>query len=123
MPALRDLFVDLKELLFNELFLFVLRVLFELQRDARALGEAFDRLHEIERFVLPDEGEHVPAFVAAVAVEGLFARINVETWRALPMKRTERRETCARALQWNDRGNDIDNVVCRADLFESCWRD
>ena len=122
-PTLGDLLVDFEKAVFDELLLLVLRILFELERDASAFGEALDRFHEIERFVFADERENVPAFMAAVAMESLFAGIDVETGRAFAMKRAESGEAGAGALERDHRGNDIEDVISSANLFKSCWGD
>src|SRR5687768_18069305 len=107
MPALRDLLIDLEQPFFNELLLLVLRILFELERDARAFGQPLHRFHKIQRFVFTHESEDVAAFMAAEAMESLLARINVKTRRPFAMERAERGETHARALQGDHRRDDI----------------
>src|SRR5262245_43098263 len=105
MPALSHLLVDLEKFVFEELFLFVLRVFFEFERDPGALGEAFHRFNKVEILIFPDERENVAALMTAETMEGLLSGIDVEAGSFLAVKRTECGKTRARAFQGHNRGD------------------
>lgn len=95
------------------------RVVLELEHDARALGEAADGFDEGEVFVFLDEGEHVAALVAAEAVEDLAPRVDVEAGRFLAVEGAERDEVRSRALEGAEvTADDIHDVASRADFLE-----
>src|SRR5208282_4278311 len=71
LPALRDLLVELEQLVLDVARLLFAGGLIEFQRNFRALGQPADGVHKPDVFVFLDEGEHVAALVAAEAVKNL----------------------------------------------------
>ena len=87
LPARCELFVDVKQLIFEmPRFLRAGRV-FKFERDFRALGEAAHGVHETDILVIFDEGENVAALVTAEAMEDLLVRIDVEAGRFFLVER------------------------------------
>ncbi len=56
--------------------------------------------------------------MAAEAVENLFAGMNVETGCLLLVKRAERHEVGAGALEWEVTANDLNDITARTDLLD-----
>src|SRR5437868_2540436 len=88
-----------------------------LERDFRPLSQPPNRFRKIDAFVFFDEGEYVPAFMTAEAMENLALRIDVEAGRFLFVKRAQSDKVRPGALEWNIRPNDIHNVTGSANLF------
>src|SRR5688500_8129196 len=122
-PPLGDLLVDMEKSVLEELFLPMLRILIEFERNSGAFRQALDRLNEVQILVLFNEGKNISAFVASKTMKSLFAWIDMEARRLLPMKRAERGKTGSGPLERNDRRNDINNVIGSANLFKGRWRD
>ena len=122
LPALRDLLVDLQQLVLEMARLLFAGVVVEFERNFRALGQPAHGVHEADVLVFLDEGEHVAALVAAEAVENLLVRIDVEARRLFLVKRAERGEVRAGLFQRQIRADDIHDVAGGADAFEGCGR-
>ena len=117
LPARRELFVDVEQLVLEMArFLRAGRV-FKFQRNLRALGQPAHGVHEADVFVFLDEGEHVAALVAAEAVEDLLVRIDVEAGRLFLVERAERGEIRAGFFQRQIRADDIHDVAGGANSF------
>ena len=117
LPALGDGLVELEQRILHAARLLGPRIVLRLEGDARALGEPGEGLDKGEVLVVLHEAEHVPALVAAEAVEDLLARVHVEAGRLLLMEGAERDEVRAGALERQVAADDIDYVTRGANLF------
>src|ERR1035437_4943477 len=98
-------------------------ILLEFQRYLRPVGQPPYRLGEVYVLEFLDEAEHVPALVAAEAMENLAVGIDVEAGGLLFVKRAERDEIGPGALERHVRPDHIHDVAGSADLFEGCGRE
>jgi len=93
-----------------------------LQRDARALGEQFQCLAEVERLLLLDEGDDVAALATAEAVPVLFIRKDVKRRGALTVEGTEALVSLARLPERNNRSDFLDNIELLLDALDNTRR-
>ena len=121
-PALRNLFVNLKQLILEMVRLPFAGALVEFERNLGAVGETADGIQEADIFVFPDKGEHVATLVAAEAMENLPVGIDVEAGGFFLVKRAEGDEVCPRLFQRQTCADDVHDVAGGADAFEDCGR-
>jgi hypothetical protein len=92
------------------------------QWDARALGQQLQRLTEVERLLLLDEGNQVAALATAEAVPVLFIGENVKRWGALAMEGAEALIGLARLPERNNRSDFFDNIELLLDPLDNARR-
>ena len=120
LPALRDLLMNLKQLVLEMARLLFRGVLIGLQRYFRPLRQPADGIQEADVLVVPDEGEHIAALVAAKAVKNLLLGIDVEAGRLLFVKWAEGGEVGPVFFQRQAGTDHLHDVACRADAFQGC---
>ena len=92
------------------------------QWDARALGQQLQRLTEVERLLLLDEGNQVAPLATAEAVPVLFVGENVERRGALAVEGTEALIGLARLPERNNRSDFFDNIELLLDPLDNARR-
>ncbi len=90
-----------------------------LQLDARAVGQQFERLTEVDALDLLDELEQVPALMASVAVPDLALGAHGEGRRLLGVERAQSRHLSAGAVEGDVPPDHLDQVEARLDLCDS----
>ena len=88
-----------------------------------ALRQLPHRRRKIDVLVIHDESKNAPAHAAAEAVKRLPLRLDRERWRLFLMKRTERLEIRAGALQRKIRSDHFHDVIRARDLLDCLGRD
>jgi hypothetical protein len=122
LPALRDLLVDLEQLVLEKLRFLLSRALLEIERDFRPLRQTLHRFDKREIFVFANKRNDIAALVAAEAMENLPMRIDIEARGLFPMKRTERDKSAPGAFQRQNRADHVHDIARGANLLQSCRR-
>ncbi len=92
------------------------------QLDTDAPGEDLHSLFKLDAISSHDEIEGGSTGLAAKAVKGLPARINVERRSLFLVERTKSHVVSAAALEGDSLANQSDKINCLQDLCPSIWR-
>ena len=87
-------------------------------RNSRTRRELAHGRWKIDVLVIHNEAKNAAAHAAAKTMKGLPARTDGEGWRFLLVKRTERLEVRARALERKIRADHLHDIVGRSDLLD-----
>ncbi len=93
------------------------------ERDSVALGQPFDRAHEVEPLGLLDERDQVALHAAPEAVEELVGRVHREAWRPLLVKGAASCPARADLPELGAGAHDLDHVRRRLDLVDRALGD